>query len=965
MTLRIPLVPPTFRTNARRVLVVIGVVVLSSCEPLTELPPIAVASCTVTPAAPSLAISDTLALSVTPLDGRGDPLRDVLVSWRSLSPLVSSVDADRGVLRGVGVGTTQVIATCGSRSTTVNVTVTPRPVVRLEMSAAAVALTELDTVRVSASAYDDRGVIAPSVRITWTSDDATVATVDTSGQIVGVSPGTVTIAARADAVTATTTVRVTPRVVASVSLSPNAFALPRYESQSMTVSVRDATGRQLTVRVPLWRSSAPSVASVSVTGVLTAHAVGTSTITATVDALSASASVTVIPPATVVRVELTPLASVLMVGQSRLLVATPRDSAGRALSSRVVSWSSSVPAIATVIDGTVTAVAPGTVTVTASVEGSSATATITVQPIPVASLSVSFTSSTVRTGQMVTAVAIVRDSAGNALQGRMVTWSSNNPAVASVSTNGAVAGIAEGNAVISATLEGRSAAATLTVTPPPVASLKIVPEFPSVPLGGMRTVQAIAYDSAGAVMPARVIRWSTNNATIATVNAQGAVTGVGLGNTTLYAETGGRTVSTTLTVRNIGTVSKVEVTPGMSTLLPGQSQQLSWRPLDNYGFEVPNRIVTFASSDLTVATISSTGLVQAMGLGATTITVRIDGKTALTRIVVIPTFGQPFATVATTPSAYSEQVCALMRDGRAYCMGTNWYAQLGNGSTRSSDTLVAVATPVRFSAVAVGEDHACALAFDGAAWCWGDNRHGQLGDGTVIGRLTPVAVSGGVRFTSLVAASDYSCGIAIDGAAWCWGTNAHQGLGVGNATASSRIPLAVVGGHRFLRLSVMSGGKAICGISISNALLCWGDRVPDGSSVSRATPVDVSDGRRFTHVVDGFYRACALDVSGTIWCTHATHNGWGWRRQLASYSELFGSGNGSTVCARLATGRVRCGFGSSADDEFVYPDMPSLLMLSVGRSTGAYGIDANGRLLQWPDGGPRPAYPGPRVLVVP
>jgi len=221
-----------------------------------------------------------------------------------------------------------------------------------------------------------------------------------------------------------------------------------------------------------------------------------------------------------------------------------------------------------------------------------------------------------------------------------------------------------------------------------------------------------------------------------------------------------------------------------------------------------------------------------------------------------------------------------------------------------------------------------------------------------------------VRFASLVAASNYSCGVATDGAAWCWGTNATQGLGVGSATASSRTPMAVAGGHRFLRISVMNGGNAICGISTGNALLCWGARVPDGSSVSRATPVDVSDGRRFTHVVDGYYRTCALDVSGSIWCTNSSFSSWAWRRQLASYTELFGSGNGNTLCARLSTGRVRCGFGSNADDETVYPDMPSLLTLSIGRSTGAYGIDANGRLMQWGDGY-GPAYPGPRVLVVP
>ncbi|WP_373065315.1 Ig domain-containing protein, partial [Gemmatimonas sp.] len=501
----IPPVPQSFhgskRRTAWRALAVIAATALPGCESLTELPPIAVASCAVTPGAPSLAISDTLTLSAAPLDARGDLLRDVVVSWRSLSPTVSSVDADRGVLRAVGVGTTQITATCGSRSTTVNVTVTPRPVVRLETSPPVVTLTELDTVRVGASAYDDRGAMAPGARIMWASGDATVATIDTAGRVIGVSPGTATIAASVGAVSATATVRVAPRVVASVSLATNALTLPRYESQSMSLSVRDAAGRLLQGRVPVWVSSAPAVASVSAAGVVTAQAVGTSTITATVDGLSTSATVIVIPPATIVRVELTPLASTLVVGRSQPLLATPRDSVGRALAGRMVSWSSSAPAVATVTDGAVMAVAPGTAIVTAAVEGRAATATITVLPVPIASVSVSLSSLIVRMGQMVTAVAVVRDSAGNALPGRAVTWSSSIPAVASVSLNGAVTGIAEGSTIISATLEGRSASAAVSVTAPPVASLAIVPSFPSVPLGGTRTVQAIAYDSAGNPMP--------------------------------------------------------------------------------------------------------------------------------------------------------------------------------------------------------------------------------------------------------------------------------------------------------------------------------------------------------------------------------------------------------------------------------------------------------------------------------
>jgi uncharacterized protein YjdB len=938
---------------------------LGACEPVGTLAPIPVATCAVSPVAPSLAVLDTVSLSAVALDSRGDRVRDVTPTWRSLQPGVASVDAGRGMVLGVSAGTVQVIAMCGNRSGTATVTIMPRPVARVQIAPSAVSLNELDSVSVRAVALDDQGAVS-GARVLWASSDATIATIDTAGRVIGVAPGSATISASVGGVSATASVRVAPRVVASVALAAGALALPRYESQPLSVTVRDASGRLLPGRVPLWAASAPAVASVSAAGVVTAHTIGTSIITATVDGKSASASVTVVPPATVVRLELTPLVTTLLVGRSQPLLATPRDSAGRALANRVVSWSSSAPSVATVEGGTVTAIAPGTSIVTATVEGVPATATVTVLPVPVASLSVTLSSSTVRTGQTVAAVAVARDSAGGALTGRPVTWRSSNAAVATVSPTGVVRGVAEGSASITATVETRVASVTVSVTAPPVASLEIVPVYPSVPLRGTRAMQAIAYDSAGNPMWDRVMKWSTANATIATVDAQGVLTGVGLGNTNVYVETGGKTMGTYVTVRNIGAVSEVQLAPGRSTLLPGHTQPLVFAAQDSYGFEVAGRPATYASSDLTVATVSSDGLVRAVSRGSTTVTVTVDGKTAIARVDVIPTFGQPFAFVATSPSSYSDQLCAVLRDGRAYCAGSNWNGQLGNGTTARSDTLVRVATAVRFVSVAVGESYACGVATDGAAWCWGSNSAGQLGDGSTIGRLTPVAVAGGHKYVSLVATTSYTCGVTTDGAARCWGSNARLGLGVGGATAGSTVPVPVAGGHQFARLSVTGGGQGICGISTSQLLLCWGDRIPDGTSVARATPVEAGDGRRFTHLVDGTSRTCGLDAAATVWCTSWSSGSLRWQRQPGSYSALFGEGGASYVCARLSTGRIRCAFGSDPSAELLLADMPpTLLTISVGAYGDAYGIDANGRLLRWGLNSGSPASPGPLVMVVP
>ncbi|HVH09841.1 MAG TPA: Ig-like domain-containing protein, partial [Gemmatimonadales bacterium] len=99
-------------------------------------------------------------------------------------------------------------------------------------------------------------------------------------------------------------------------------------------------------------------------------------------------------------------------------------------------------------------------------------ATITVVcPAVVASIVVTPASATVSVGQTVQLTATPEDSSGNPLSGRVVTWSSGDTTIAKVNGSGLVSGVAMGSTSITATSEGKSGAATLTVTNVPVASV--------------------------------------------------------------------------------------------------------------------------------------------------------------------------------------------------------------------------------------------------------------------------------------------------------------------------------------------------------------------------------------------------------------------------------------------------------------------------------------------------------------
>ncbi len=133
--------------------------------------------------------------------------------------------------------------------------------------------------------------------------------------------------------------------------------------------------------------------------------------------------------------------------------------------------------------GLVTAIAAGAATITATSEGQVGTASLTVTVNPVATVTVTLASSTLVQGAGTQATATLRDGSGNTLTGRPVTWSSASIGVASVTSTGVVTAVSPGAVLITATSEGKSGSATLTVNALTVSTVTVSVSSPLVGIG--------------------------------------------------------------------------------------------------------------------------------------------------------------------------------------------------------------------------------------------------------------------------------------------------------------------------------------------------------------------------------------------------------------------------------------------------------------------------------------------------
>jgi uncharacterized protein YjdB len=422
---------------------------------------------------------------------------------------------------------------------------------------ASVVVTGPDSLRVGesrqilAQAFDAAQNRLEGRRIGWRSNAPNVITVDTTGTLRGVAPGVAEIVATIEGKEGRATWRVVS-AVDRVAIAPLSADVPLGSSRQLAANVLDAAGNAISGRPVTWSSSNSAVATVSVSGLVSAVALGRVTITATAENKSGTATIDVVDPVASVRI--TPTApQTLRIGGKVQLSAVGLNALGQPLPGRPVEWIPNNPNVATVNqNGEVSAVAVGSTSITAVIEGRTAAIPVIVTLIPVGSVSLTPTSLQLFRGEQRQLTLTSTDSTGAPITnytGRNVSFQSNNLPVVQVSNAGVVFAADTGTASVTVTVDAMtSAPVNVTVKLVPVATVTVVPNPHTLQCKQTAAFQAILRDANQNIIVGRPVTWTSSDPAIASITAVGILTGNTTGSVVVTATAEGVVGTSNVTI---------------------------------------------------------------------------------------------------------------------------------------------------------------------------------------------------------------------------------------------------------------------------------------------------------------------------------------------------------------------------------------------------------------------------------
>ena len=376
----------------------------------------------------------------------------------------------------------------------------------------------------------------------------------------------------------------------------------------------------------IWNSSNPSVATVDENGKVKGVGGGTATITAKISERNVEDSVEVNVVAPIISLKFKPTSTTLYMGDGLdlgdyLTVAPPENT-------DEINWTSSNEAVATVDEnGVVTAFATGRVKITATAVAGNKKVNCSITVVRKPEAIVITGDEAVAQGKSSTlkAYAYYEENGKTVKTKDTISWMSSNESIATVSSRGIVKGINAGTVVITAYIEGSDIYEEYEVTVSnPVKTMTFATTNATLYVGN--ELDLGDYLTIAPLEHTDEINWTSSNEDVATVDENGVVTAISTGRVkiTATAVAGNKKVNCSITV-----VRKPEaiVITGDEAVAQGKSSTLkAYAYYEENGKTVKTKdTISWMSSDESIATVSSRGLVKGINAGTVIITAYIEG----------------------------------------------------------------------------------------------------------------------------------------------------------------------------------------------------------------------------------------------------------------------------------------------------------------------------------------------------
>ena len=508
-----------------------------------------------------------------------------------------------------------------------------------------------------ATALDQDGNAMPGIDIVWSSSDPTVGAIDDDGVFTALVAGTATVTAASGDIAGTATVTVSDEepVLTGLNVTPPRATLAAGDSLKFIVTARDQNGNVMPAGAVAWTSSDPAAGTIDDDGVFTALAAGTTTVTATSGEVAATAAVTVIAAEPEFgMVVLSPPAVTLDTGDTLQFEAVAFNSYGETVPAAALTWASSDPAAGTIDDdGVFTALAAGTTTVTAASGDIAGTAVVTVssdEPV-LSRIAITPPAITLNAGDEETFVATAYDQHGTAMPADAVAWASSDPAAGTIDDGGLFIALDAGTTIITATADGITGAADVTVVRP-APGVVVSPPAIALDEGETWLFTATLVDPEDDALFSGVVAWSSHDETVGTIDEDGFFTALSEGAVTITAtiDGSGEIGTAVVTVRPASAFpARIAISPSDFTIAAGQDLRLTATVYDQYGDEMPGVAVAFESSDPHIGTIDDSGLFAALKDDSVVLTATAGDISGSARVTVEPSLAVP-ATIAIEPA---------------------------------------------------------------------------------------------------------------------------------------------------------------------------------------------------------------------------------------------------------------------------------------------------------------------------